>query len=63
LWRFTPAGVDIDHARFEIARDNYLKWLDTVIDDWLFTPEAKKMAHEALAEAKSKSGAKKKFIG
>ena len=53
LWRFTPAGVDIDHARFEIARDNYLKWLDTVIDDWLFTPEAKKMAHEALAEAKS----------
>jgi hypothetical protein len=56
LWRFTPAGVDIDHARFEIARDNYLKWLDTVIDDWLFTPEAKKMAHEALAEARSNSG-------
>ena len=56
LWRFTPAGVDIDHARFEIARDNYLKWLDTVIDDWLFTPEANKMAHDALAEARSNSG-------
>ena len=54
LWRFTPIGVAIDHARFEIARDNYLKWLDTVIDDWLFTPEAKKMAHDALAEAKSR---------
>jgi hypothetical protein len=57
LWRFTPAGVDIDHARFGIPRDNYLKWLDTLIDDWLFTPEAKKMAHAALAEAKRSSGA------
>ncbi len=57
LWRFTPAGVDIDHTRFGIPRDSYMKWLDTVIDDWLFTPEAKKMAHEALAEAKRNSGA------
>ena len=58
LWRFTTAGVDIDHTRFGIPRDNYLKWLDTVIDDWLFTPEAKEMAHAALAEAKYNSGAK-----
>ena len=59
LWRFTPAGVDIDHARFGIPRDSYMKWLDTVIEDWLFTPEAKKMAHEALADAKCNSGAEK----
>jgi len=59
LWRFTPTGVDIDHARFGIPRDSYMKWLDTVIDDWLFTPEAKKMAHEALTEAKCNSGAEK----
>ncbi len=58
LWRFTPAGVDIDHTRFGIPRDNYMKWLDTVIDDWLFTPEAKEMALAALAEAKCNSGAK-----
>jgi len=58
LWRFTPAGVDIDHARFCIPRYSYMKWLDTVIDDWLFTPEAIKMAHAALAEAKRNSGAK-----
>ena len=57
LWRFTPVGVDIDHTRFDIPRDSYIKWLDTVIDDWLFTPEAKKMAHAALAEAKRNSGA------
>jgi hypothetical protein len=58
LWRFTPAGVDIDHTRFGIPRDNYMEWLDTVIDDWLFTPEAKEMALAALAEAKCNSGAK-----
>ena len=52
LWRFTPAGVDIDHTRFGIPRDSYMKWLDTVIDDWLFTPEGKEMAHTALGEAK-----------
>lgn len=58
LWRFTPVGVDIDHTRFGIARDSYIKWLDTVIDDWLFTPEAKEMALAALAEAKCNSGVK-----
>ena len=55
LWRFTPVGVDIDHTRFGIPRDSYIKWLDTVIDDWLFTPEAKEMAHAALAEARCNS--------
>ena len=58
LWRFTPIGVDIDHARFGIPRTGYMKWLDTVIDDWFFKSEAKKMAHAALAEAKSTAGAK-----
>ena len=58
LWRFTPAGVDIDHTRFGIGRDNWRVWLDTVIDDWLFTPDAREMALAALAEAKCNSGAK-----
>jgi hypothetical protein len=52
LWRFTLAGVDINHTRFGIRRPSLMKWLDTVIDDWLFTPEAKEMAHAALGEAK-----------
>jgi hypothetical protein len=58
LWRFTLAGVDIDHTRFGIPRHSYMKWLETVIDDWLFTPEAKQMAHEALAEARFNSNTK-----
>jgi hypothetical protein len=57
LWRFTPAGVDIDHTRFGIPRDSYIQWLDTVIDNWLFTPEARKMAHAALAAARFDSTA------
>ena len=60
LWRFTLTGVDIDHARFGIPRDSYMEWLETMIDDWLFTFEAREMAHVALAEAKSDSGAKEK---
>ena len=52
LWRFTPAGVDIDHTRFGIPRDRYMEWLGTVINDWFFTPEAREMAQAALAEAK-----------
>ncbi len=55
LWRFTPAGVDIDHTRFGIARDDYIRWLDTVMADWFFTTEAKAMAHAALTEAKCNS--------
>lgn len=52
LWRFTPIGVDIDHRRFGIELETYVTYLETRIDDWLFTPEAKNMAREALAEVK-----------
>ena len=53
LWRFTPTGVNIDHTRFCIPRNTYLDWLATMVDCWLFTREAKDMAHEALNKAKS----------
>lgn len=55
LWRFTPRSVDIHHTKFGFTSDSFIKWLETRIDDWLFTPEAKKMAQEALAEAMGKS--------
>jgi len=56
LWRFTSTGVDIDHNRFGINRTNYMHWLETMIDKWLFTPEAKDMAYKALGEARLESG-------
>ena len=55
LWRFTPGSVDIHHTKFGFSRDSFIKWLETRIDDWLFTPEAQKMAQEALSEAMSNS--------
>ena len=55
LWRFTLAGVQIDHVRFGIPRNAYLAWLDTMIEGWFFTSKAKNMAHQALSEAESVS--------
>lgn len=54
LWRFTAAGVDIDHRRFGIELETYMDWIGTRIDDWMFTPAAKDMARKALAEARLK---------
>jgi len=53
LWRYTPVGVDIDHKRFGIDRNTYLEYLASVTERWFFTPEAKRMAGEALAEARA----------
>ncbi len=51
LWRFTPTGINIDHHRFGIELEKYLGWISTMIDGWMFTPEAKTMAQAALAQA------------
>lgn len=56
LWRFTPTGVRIDHARFHIDREIYLDYLASVIDAWLLMPKAREIALEALSEAKGTSG-------
>lgn len=52
LWRFTPIGVEIDHKRFGISLDEYLAYLNTVIEQWMFTHKAKEMAQNALSQAK-----------
>lgn len=52
LWRYTPMGVDIDHRRFGIDREPYVGYLETMIETWFFTPEAKRMASEELVKAK-----------
>ncbi len=52
LWRFTPTGIDIDHRRFGIEIEAYAGWISNMIDDWMFTPEAKTLAREALAKVR-----------
>jgi HD domain len=56
LWRYTPTGIDIDHLRFGIDRRDYLNWISGTIDKWLFTPDARVMAHEALDESNAQGG-------
>jgi HD superfamily phosphodiesterase len=53
LWRFTPIGVNIDHARFGIDRNSYLAYLGNIIEQWFITPEAADMAREALNETRA----------
>jgi HD superfamily phosphohydrolase YqeK len=52
LWRFTPTGVGIDHKRFGVKVTDLLRHLDEVVDQWMFTPEAKTMARAALVETR-----------
>lgn len=54
LWRYTSIGVNIDHNRFGITREERIEYLETMIEGWFFTPEAKRIAGEALAEVKEK---------
>jgi hypothetical protein len=53
LWRYTPTGVDIDHARFGIDRSIHTDLIGGLIDKWFFTSEARKMAREALYKVKT----------
>ena len=52
LWRFTPAGVEIDRKRFGLVRDKLLDRLGKKIQEWFFVPESEEMAREALNESK-----------
>ena len=52
LWRFTPAGVNVDHRRFGSTREAHLLWLEGQIETWLITETARAIAREQLAEAR-----------
>ena len=52
LWRYTPTGVDIDHARFGIDRSIHTDLIAGLIDKWFFTSEARNMAREDLFKAR-----------
>lgn len=49
LWRFTPTGLRIDAQRFAMNPAEYRAWLEDRIDEWLSTPEAKRLARAYLA--------------
>jgi HD domain len=46
LWRFTPAAIDIDHRRFEMALGDYLPWLGKQLDHIFLTAHGARIARE-----------------
>jgi HD superfamily phosphodiesterase len=53
LWRFTASGVRVAHEWTRRTPAAFMDYVETRIDDWFFTQEAKALAHEALEQARS----------
>jgi len=49
LWRYSRRGMGIDLSRFRIPRQEYLVFLETVIDDWFLTPMATEIARREIS--------------
>ena len=49
LWRYSRRGMEIDLSRFRIPRQEYLVFLETVIDDWFLTPMATEIARREIS--------------
>jgi hypothetical protein len=50
IWRFTPAGMDIDHRRYGVTLARHLEWTAPQLDRIFFTEPGRAMARAALAE-------------
>lgn len=48
LWRYSVPGSTLASHRFGIPWHDYLESLEQHIDEWMFTEEGRKLAHEAL---------------
>jgi len=55
LFRFSPRGFEIDAERFGMARDQLWIRLSKLVEEWFFTPTAKKFAWEALRALEKES--------
>jgi hypothetical protein len=52
VWRFTESGVRISHPWMQRTTADYMDWVESRVDDWLFTDLARAMAREELAAAR-----------
>jgi len=48
LWRYSLRGMAIDLSRFRIPRQEYLVFLEAIIDHWFLTPMGKKIARKEI---------------
>ena len=55
LWRFSPVAVELDLKRFSLMRNELIGRLNSKVDEWFFTLEAKDIALEELVKSKKES--------
>lgn len=48
LWRYSLRGMAIDLSRFRIPRQEYLVFLEAIIDHWFLTRMGKKIARKEI---------------
>ena len=48
LWRYSRRGMAIDLSRFRIPRQEYLAFLEAIIDRWFLTSTAAKIARREI---------------
>jgi HD superfamily phosphodiesterase len=53
LWRFTESGVRAAHGWVGRTPEDFMDFVETRIDAWLFTQAARDLAREKLAEARA----------
>jgi HD superfamily phosphodiesterase len=49
LWRYSRRGVAIDLRRFRISRQEYLVYLEAILEDWFLTPMATEIARKEIS--------------
>jgi hypothetical protein len=55
LTRYSRKGMAIDLGRFHIPRQEYLVFLEAIIDHWFLTPTAKRIAKREILLRKKRS--------
>ena len=55
LWRYSRKGMAIDLDRFHMPRQEYLIFLEAIIDHWFLTPTGREVARREISLRKRES--------
>ncbi|UGS36573.1 HD domain-containing protein [Capillimicrobium parvum] len=53
LWRYTESAVRICHEWMKLTPDDYIDWVESEIDAWLFTEPARAIARREIAASRA----------
>jgi hypothetical protein len=52
LWRYTESAVRICHEWMHLTTDAYMDWVESEIENWLFTEPAREIARREIATSR-----------